>query len=170
MQITTDSFVVIEYSVRLEDGSFVKGENEPSSLNFIAGYGQILPGLEKRLLGLSRGAEAEFIVPAREAFGEYDPSLVRTRELAEFASGCSLQPGKWVIATNTETRAQYSYLVREKTDSRATIDYNHPLAGKDLYYRVKIVHVRPAQKEELRHLRPCEHQEEPPVPEEQSKS
>ena len=56
MKFAKDSFVVIEYDVRLDDGSFIIGETEPVSMNFVVGYGQLLPGLEKRLLGLSSGA------------------------------------------------------------------------------------------------------------------
>jgi FKBP-type peptidyl-prolyl cis-trans isomerase SlyD len=157
MKIAKDSFVVIEYDLRLEDGSFVKGETGPVSMNFVAGYGQLLPGLEKRLLGLTGGAEAQFVIPASEAFGEHDKNLVRTRTFDEFPGGLQLEPGKWAVAKNEDTQVQFGYFVREKTDSSVTLDYNHPLAGKDLHYRVKIVHVRQALQEELEYLRPCEH-------------
>ena len=157
MEIAKDSFVIIEYDLRLEDGSFVKGENGPVSMNFIAGYGQLLPALEQKLLGLEQGTETSIVIPARDAFGEYDRSLLKTRTLAEFPEGRRLEPGKWVMATNEETQSQYSYLVLEKTDSSITLDFNHPLAEKDLHYRVKVVLVRPAQPEELEFLRPCEH-------------
>jgi FKBP-type peptidyl-prolyl cis-trans isomerase SlyD len=157
MQIAKDRFVVIEYRLRLNDGSFVKGENAPASMNFIAGYGQVLPALEKGLTGLEQGALAELEIPAPEAFGERDEGLVRTLELDSFPSGRDLEPGRWTIAKNAATGAQYSYLVLEKTDSTITVDYNHPLAGKDLHYSVKIALVRPALPEELEFLRPCEH-------------
>jgi FKBP-type peptidyl-prolyl cis-trans isomerase SlyD len=157
MKITKDSFVVMEYDLHLEDGSYVKGQDAPASMNFIAGYNQVLPGLEKRLLGLEEGAEAEFTIPSGEAFGDCDQSLVQTRSLAEFPEGRHLEPGKWALAKNEDTKAQFSYLVRAKTDSSITLDFNHPLAGKDLYYRVKVVKVRPALPDELEFLRPCEH-------------
>ena len=159
MQITKDSFVVIEYSLRLDDGSLVKGENTPASMNFIVGYGQILEALEKGLIGLEQGAQKELMIAARDGFGEHDESLVRTMALSEFPPGRSLEPGRWAIAKNKETGAQYSYLIREKTDSTITLDYNHPLAGKDLYYHVNVVLVRPALAEELEFLRPCEYGE-----------
>jgi len=143
MQIAKDSFVVIEYSLRLDDGSLVKGENAPASMNFIAGYGQILEALEKGLIGLEQG--------------EHDESLVRTMDLSEFPPGRDLEPGRWAVAKNKATGAQYSYFIKEKTASTITLDYNHPLAGKDLYYRVNVVLVRPALAEELEFLRPCEH-------------
>jgi FKBP-type peptidyl-prolyl cis-trans isomerase SlyD len=156
MHVAKNSFVIIEYTVRLEDGSFVKGENSPASLNFIVGFNQILPGLERRLLGMSAGEEASFVIPAREAFGEYDPAQVRTLRLADFPEGAGLDEGKWVLASSEETQAQYSYFVKEKTKQTVTLDFNHPLAGKDLHYQVEVTHVRPALAEELEHLRPCE--------------
>ncbi len=157
MQIEKDSFVVIEYSLRLDDGTLVKGENTPASMNFVAGYGQILAALERGLIGLEQGAQKELTIAARDGFGEHDESLVRTLALCEFPSGRHLEPGRWAIAKNKETGAQYSYLVREKTDSTITLDYNHPLAGKDLYYSINVVLVRHAFAEELEFLRPCEH-------------
>jgi FKBP-type peptidyl-prolyl cis-trans isomerase SlyD len=161
MQIAKDSFIIMEYSLRLDDGSFVKGENTPASMNFIAGYGQVLPALEKGLIGLEQGEQKELMIAARDGFGERDQSLVRTMALCEFPPGRNLEPGRWAVAKNEATGAQYSYFVSEKTDSTITVDYNHPLAGKDLYYSVKVVLVRPALAEELEFLRPCEHGQAP---------
>ncbi|MHC1729447.1 MAG: peptidylprolyl isomerase [Syntrophobacteraceae bacterium] len=161
MEIAKDILAVIEYDLRLEDGTFVKGENGPASMNFIAGYCQVLPGLEQRLLGLRPGSEVEFTIPARDAFGEHDSAEVRTMTFSEFPAGRQLEPGKWAIARSEETQTQFGYFVTEKTDSSITLDYNHPLAGKDLYYRVKVLHVRRALQDELEHLRPCEHGQNP---------
>ncbi len=157
MQIAKDSFVVIEYRLRLDDGSFVKGENTPASMNFIVGYGQILPALEMELIGLEQGAQKDLMIPARDGLGERDQSLVHIMALCGFPAGRDLEPGRWAIAKNETTGAQYGYFVSEKTDSTITVDYNHPLAGKDLHYSVKVVLVRHALAEELEFLRPCEH-------------
>ncbi len=155
MRIAKDSFVVIEYSLRLDDGSFLKGENTPASMNFIAGYAQVLPALEKELIGLEQGVLRKIMIPARDGFGERDPSLVRTMALSGFPSGRNLEPGRWAVARNEATGVQYGYFVSEKTDSTITVDYNHPLAGKDLYYSLNVVLVRPALAEELEFVRPC---------------
>ncbi|MFP5211773.1 MAG: peptidylprolyl isomerase [Acidobacteriota bacterium] len=161
MEIGKDTFVIIEYSVRLEDGSYVKGEGEPASMNFITGYAQILPGLERRLIGMHSGEEKAFIIPAHEAFGRHDPAKVRMKTFEEFPQGRNLEPGRWAMATNEWTQAQYSYFVKEKNEEGVVVDLNHPLAGKDLYYDVKVVHVREANQEELEYVRPCEHGKDP---------
>ena len=157
MQIGKDSFVVIEYSLRLSDGSYVKGENTPASMNLVVGYGQILPALEVALMGLEQGEHKEVTIPAIEGLGERDEGQVQTVKLLDFPAGRDLVAGKWAIAKNSETGSQYSYYVSEKTDSTITLDYNHPLVGKDLHYNITVVLVRPALVEELEFLRPCEH-------------
>jgi FKBP-type peptidyl-prolyl cis-trans isomerase SlyD len=158
MEIAKDTFVVIEYTLQLADGSFVKGsaEDGPASLNFIAGYEQILPALEQRLLGLEAGTDAEFVIPHEEAFGEHHPHLVQTRSYEEFPRGRTFTVGKWIVATNEPTKAQFSYQVIDQTDEAVVLDFNHPLAGKSLCYRVTVMHVRPALPEELAYVRPCE--------------
>jgi FKBP-type peptidyl-prolyl cis-trans isomerase SlyD len=160
MEVGKDTFVIIDYRIRLEDGSYVKGEDGPVSLNFIVGYDQVLPALERRLLGFRERAMVEFVISASEAFGEYDASQVHIRSFEEFPEGQGLEVGKWVIATNEQTQAQYGYYVKAKTGDTVTLDFNHPLAGKDLHYQVEVISVRPALKEELEYLRPCEHKDD----------
>jgi FKBP-type peptidyl-prolyl cis-trans isomerase SlyD len=167
MRIGKDSFVVVESTVQLEDGSFVKGENGPASMNFVAGYNQVMPALEQQLMGVEAGEVLDFVIPAAKAFGERDEALVRVRSFDDFPPGRQLEPGKWVVATSEETGAQYGYYVVSKSEDSVTQDFNHPLAGKDLHYHLRVCMVRPATREELEYLRPCEQGEDetdsPPV-------
>ncbi len=157
MEVAKDTVVTIEYQVRLKNGEFVKGSpSQPASMNFVVGYDQVLPALEHRLLGLKENETVEFTIPYQEAFGPYRKDLVKRKTFEEFPEGENLETGKWVIAKNPQTKSQYSYKVLEKTDKEVLLDFNHPLAGQDLYYKVKIVKVRKATEEELRFLRPCE--------------
>ncbi|MHC1743002.1 MAG: peptidylprolyl isomerase [Syntrophobacteraceae bacterium] len=164
MRIEKDSFVVVESIVQLEDGSFVKGEKGPASMNFVAGYNQVMPALEQRLMGAEAGTELEFVIPAGHAFGEREESLVRTRTFDDFPEGRDLEPGKWVVATNEDMGAQYGYYVAGKGEDSVMLDFNHPLAGKNLHYRLKVCLVRPATREELEYLRPCEQTDEETAP------
>ncbi len=156
MKISKDCFVIIEYTVRLDDGTIIKGGNRPAFMNFVVGYNQVIPALEKRLLGAEEGQSLSFTIPFAEAFGPYRNELVKFRSFEEFPEGRNLEIGKWVIASNEKTGAKYSYFVKDKNEDGVWLDFNHPLAGKNMNYEIKVIKVRPASQEELEFLRPCE--------------
>mgnify|MGYP005830995559 CR=1 FL=1 len=156
LEVFKDRLVVLEYRVSLEDGTVVLGGDEPAALNFAVGYNQVLPALEASLLGHKAGETLQFVIPAEEAFGPYDPRQVKRRTFEEFPQGRALEPGKWVVASNDRTGARYAYFVQSKDEDGVSLDFNHPLAGKDLYYRLRIVQVRDLTPEELIELRPCQ--------------
>ena len=162
-----NSYVVLKYTVRLENGEILKGDPEQglAHMEFVTGYNQVIPGLERRLVGLSEGDQAEITVNPDEGFGPYDPGLVKEKTFAEFPEGKSLEEGRWVRATNPQHRVTFGYLVLGKKPDRIVLDYNHPLAGKTLIYEVNIEDVREPTREELEILRPCEFGEpgSPPV-------
>jgi FKBP-type peptidyl-prolyl cis-trans isomerase SlyD len=153
-----NSYVILKYTVTLENGEIVKGNPEEglAHMEFVTGYNQVIPGLEKRLVGLSEGDEAEITVNPDEGFGQYDPDLIQEKTFAEFPEGKDLEEGRWVRAVNPQHRVTFGYLVLEKKPDRVVLDYNHPLAGKALVYQVKVEKVREANREELEILRPCE--------------
>ncbi len=158
MEIGKDAFVILEYRLKLDDGSYVKGDPESgsASLNYIVGYDQLLPALEQRLLGVAEGSQVDLVIPSEEAFGAHQAHLVERRYFQDYPLGKDLTAGKWVVALNDTTKAQYSYFVKEKSEDAVVLDFNHPLAGKSLYYSIKVVKVRPATAEELAYLRPCQ--------------
>jgi FKBP-type peptidyl-prolyl cis-trans isomerase SlyD len=153
-----NSYVILKYTVKLENGEIIKGNPEEglAHMEFVTGYNQVIPGLEKRLVGLSEGDEAEVTVNPDQGFGQYDPSLVQEKTFEKFPEGKNLEEGRWALATNPEHRVTFGYLVLEKRPDSIVLDYNHPLAGKALVYQVKLEKVREANREELEILRPCE--------------
>jgi FKBP-type peptidyl-prolyl cis-trans isomerase SlyD len=153
-----NSYVVLKYTVKLENGEIVKGNPEQglAHMEFVTGYNQVIPGLERRLVGLSEGDQAEITVSPDEGFGQYDPGLVQEKTFAQFPKGKNLEEGRWARATNPQHRVTFGYLVLEKKPDRIVLDYNHPLAGKALIYQVNVEKVREANREELEILRPCE--------------
>ena len=153
-----NSYVILKYTVKLENGEIVKGDPEQglAYMEFVTGYNQVIPGLERRLVGLSEGDEAEIIVNPDEGFGQYDPDQIQEKTFTEFPEGKNLEEGRWALATNPQHRVTFGYLVVEKKPDSIVLDYNHPLAGKALIYQVKVEEVREAKREELEILRPCE--------------
>ncbi|MGD8915600.1 MAG: peptidylprolyl isomerase [Syntrophobacterales bacterium] len=153
-----NSYVVIKYTVKLKDGEVIKGDPKEglAHMEFVTGYNQVILGLEKRLIGMSKGDKGQIAVPPEEGFGLHDPTLIQEKPYKEFPQGRNLEEGRWVRATNPDHRVTFGYLVLEKKPDRIILDYNHPLAGKTLIYDLELEDVREANQEELEILRPCE--------------
>ena len=148
----TGMYVRIKYTVRLSSGEILKGDPKEGleHMDFFTGFEQVLPGLESRLVGLAEGDEVTLTIPPEEAFGVYDPALVKEKSFSEFPEGKDFETGKWVEAKNEDYKINHLYYVKAKSAESITLDYNHPLANKTLIYQLKIVEARPATMFEFR--------------------
>ena len=99
--IAQDQYVVLEYRMHLDTGEQIRGSNEaPAFLTFVAGYKELMPGLERRLWGLREQEAVEFVVPASEAFGLYEPENVQEWSLKVFPPEMDLKVGQKVLPAN----------------------------------------------------------------------
>ena len=154
--IAQDQYVILEYRLRLDSGEQIRGtQAAPAYLTFVAGCQELMPGLERRLWGLREQEEVEFMVPAAEAFGEYDPTNTQEWSRKVFPAGMELKVGQKVIPANLPFPPEYPLSIKEVKENSVILDMNHPLAGHDLHYSVKVVEVRPATPEELQPLKQC---------------
>lgn len=156
--ISQDKFVRLEYRLQLEGGEYIRGSAEnPDYLVFIAGCNEVLPGLERRLWGLSpEQGTVKFVVPYQEAFGAYDPNNMQVWSKKRFASDIELQVGQQVLPSFLPFPPEYPLTIKEVREDSVVLDLNHPLAEEDLYYEVKVVEVRDATPEELTPLKQCQ--------------
>ncbi len=156
--ISQDKFVCLEYRLKLENGDYIRGSAEnPERLVFIAGCGEVLPGLERRLWGLSsEQGPVEFMVPSQEAFGAYNPENVQVWSKKRFSPDIELQVGQKVLPSILPFPPEYPLTVKELREESVIVDLNHPLADHDLYYEVKVVEVRDATTEELTPVKQCQ--------------
>lgn len=154
--IAKDRCVVLEYRMRLDSGEEIRGSAEaPVYLQFVAGYGEVLPGLERRLWGLREREAVEFVVPAAEAFGNYEPENIQVWSPKVFPPDMELRVDQKVIPANLPFPAEYPLTIKEVREDAVILDMNHPLAGHDLHYQVRVLEVRPATPEELEPLKQC---------------
>jgi FKBP-type peptidyl-prolyl cis-trans isomerase SlyD len=155
--IAKDNYVRLEYRLWLDSGEQLRGTPEaPGVLTFVAGCNEVMPGLERRLRGLREQDAVEFVVPAAEAFGNYDPKFVQEWSPKVFPSGMELKPGQKVIPANLPFPPEYPLTVKEVREDAVILDMNHPFAGHDLRYWVKVIEVRPATPEEMEPLKQCQ--------------
>ncbi|MBN2894693.1 MAG: peptidylprolyl isomerase [Campylobacterales bacterium] len=145
MAIETNQIVSIQYEVR--DGSTVIDSNlggEP--LVFMFGKGQIIPGLEKGIATLSIGERADVLVKSEDAYGTYNDEALQELPREQFA-GIDLNVGMTLYGQG-EDGGTVQVIVKEISDEAVVIDFNHPLAGKDLMFSVTLNSVRDASAEE----------------------
>jgi FKBP-type peptidyl-prolyl cis-trans isomerase SlyD len=155
--IAQNNFVRLAYRLRLPSGEWLRGTAElPEELAFVAGCGELLPGLERRLWGLRLQDAVEFTVPAAEAFGAYDPECVQVLSRKRFPPDMDIQPSQKVLPAGLPFDPEYPLTIKEVQGDQVILDLNHPLAGQDLHYSVKVVEVRPASPEELEPLKQCQ--------------
>lgn len=145
MAIETNQIVSIEYEVR--DGSTVVDSNVGGRpLTFMFGKGQIIPGLEDGIKHMSMGEKSDVLVKAVDAYGEYNPEAQQELPREQFA-GIDLNIGMTLYGQG-EDGGTVQVMVKDIKDDSVVIDFNHPLAGKDLMFTVTISSLRDATPEE----------------------
>jgi len=157
MAIAENQIVSIEYEVR--DGDKVVDSNVGGApLVFMFGKGQIIPGLEKGLLDMSIGEKADILVKPEDAYGEYNADATQEVPADQFA-GIELEVGMTLYGQG-EDGSTVQVIVKEIGESTVMIDFNHPLAGKDLMFSVTLNNVRDASAEEAMTGIPAENKQE----------
>ena len=141
MKIEDNNVVSFNYEVKdAKTGEVVDSNMGQAPLSFITGKGQIIPGLENQMKGMEQGEQADILVPAAEAYGEYNPEAVQTMPREQFA-GIDLQEGMTLYG-QSEDGQTVQVTVKSFDENEVTIDFNHPLAGKDLLFTVSVAEVR----------------------------
>ncbi|BAK72582.1 peptidylprolyl isomerase [Arcobacter sp. L] len=136
MAIEINQTVKIMFEVKI-DGVIVDGSRSNKPFEFQFGTGQVIAGLEKRIINMKAGEIADIFVPASEAYGEYDPAGIQTLPIEQFAGIENLKVGMQIQAQD-ENDQPIQFIVKEIGEKEITVDFNHPLAGKDLEYKIKI--------------------------------
>ncbi len=150
MKIANGSVVGIDYSLHLGDGEVVDASAPGDPLTYLHGEGQIVPGLESALEGLSAGETKQVVVAPAQGYGEHDPRGIQQVPKGAFPPGFDPKVGMQLTAEGPNGDA-VPFTIREVRADDVVIDLNHPLAGKTLHFAVKVRDVRAATPEELEH-------------------
>lgn len=147
MKVVNNKVVTIAYTLSV-DGDIVDSTENSEPVTFLQGQGDILPGLEKALHGLSVGESIHVRISAEDGYGERDDDQVQELEASVFPEGA--EPGMTYMA-ESEDGEEMPLTVLAVEDGAVTVDFNHPLAGKELDFDVTIRDVRDATLEEIAH-------------------
>jgi FKBP-type peptidyl-prolyl cis-trans isomerase SlyD len=135
MAIKKNQVVTMTFELKVED-EIIESNMEEKPMTFGFGSGQLLEGLENKIKDMNEGETKTVIVPCKEAYDEYDESLSEIVPIDDFA-GIDLQIGL-VLEGEDESGNVFKATITDVTKDEVTVDYNHPLAGKDLEFTVYI--------------------------------
>lgn len=148
MKITHLSVVTLDYTVSDADGEVLDTTEGREPLVYLHGSGYLVPGLEKALYEREAGDSFEITVPAADAYGEYEESLVQEVP-GELFDGMEVAEGDTFVADTDDGHRPVTII--EVTENTVKVDANHPLAGMNLHFKVSVGEVRAATAEEIAH-------------------
>ena len=140
MKIIEGCTVTIDYTMTLEDGEILDSTKDLEPLTYVQGTGEIITGLEKAVIGMKKGEKLDVYVAATDAFGEFDPEAlieVPKKDLPPEA-----QDGGVELTVEGPKGQTITGRVIEVKENTAIVDFNRPLAGKNLNVSVTIVDVK----------------------------
>ena len=148
VQAQPGSKVKVHYTGRLADGEVFDSSLDSSGdspeieepLEFVIGSGQMIRAFEQSVIGMEPGESKTVNIPAEQAYGPRHPQAVIEVEPSQFPPSMPLEVGS-VVQGNAPNGEQVPFTVVEVTSSLVTLDRNHPLAGQDLTFEIKLVQV-----------------------------
>lgn len=154
MQVAEGKVVSFHYTLTSDQTEGVVDSSDGREpMPYLHGAGNIVPGLEARLLGKASGDKVTAEVPPSEAYGDRQEGLTQTVPRTSFPEDAPLQPGMQVMAETPEGQRIPLWLA-SVSDTEVTVDPNHPLAGHTLTFEVEIVEIRDATEDEKSHGHP----------------
>ncbi len=156
-----NNYITVAYKLYVKDDSdetesLVEECQEQHPFQFISNLGAALPAFEQQVDALAKGAEFDFVIPCKDAYGEFEDDLMFDVEKKMFEIN-----GKFdaehifegnVIPLQGEDGSRFNATVIEVKDDAVTIDLNHPRAGQDLHFVGKVCENRPATNDEVSEL------------------
>ncbi len=142
--------VTIHYKLTDNSGNVLDSSEGKDPLTYLHGAKNIIPGLEKPLVGKTKGAKLQVKVDPVDGYGEIKPELTTVVEKSLFQGVDTLEVGMTFEASAPDGSRQ-QVVIKKVEEGKVTIDANHPLAGVTLNFDVEVIGVREASQEELSH-------------------
>ena len=155
MKIEKNKMVSLIYELRESnsDGRIIEALDETKPLTFVYGTGRLLPVFESNIDSLTAGDGFKFALSSEMAYGDKREDMIVNVPIAVFETDGKLneeicQVGFEVPMMDTEGNP-LNGIINEITDTYVKMDFNHPMAGQDLYFSGKIIEVRDASEQEI---------------------
>jgi FKBP-type peptidyl-prolyl cis-trans isomerase 2 len=138
--------VTIEYEGKLDDGTlFDSSIKRGQPLDFQVGVGQVIPGFENAMLGMKKGEEKEIKITPEQGYGQPNPELVRDMPKSELPEPEKLKAGS-LLVVQLPNGMKLPVKITKVAKETVTVDLNHPLAGKNLNFKINLLDIKEPEK------------------------
>jgi FKBP-type peptidyl-prolyl cis-trans isomerase 2 len=142
MTVKKGDKVKVDYTGTLEDGTVFDSSKGKAPIEFEVGSGKIIKGFDDGVLGMKKGEEKEIKIKPDDAYGQPRPELLKKIPRDKLPQDKEPKPGMMLMLSSPDGR-QLPARITEVSDTEVTIDLNHPLAGKTLIFKIKVVEITP---------------------------
>jgi peptidylprolyl isomerase len=132
--------VKVHYTGKLNDGSVFDSSENREPLEFQLGSGQLIPGFEKAVNGMTVGDSTTVTIPANEAYGDVNEELILSVEKDRLPADIQPEVGLQLQVQQPDGQP-VPVVISDVTDGIVKLDANHPLAGKDLTFHIEVVEI-----------------------------
>ena len=139
-KVKSGDTVNVHYTGKLEDGTVFDNSVGRDPLQFTVGNGQVIPGFEQAVVGMSGGESKTIKIPADEAYGPHREDMILVIERSRFPADLKLEIGQHLQMRHADGRDDV-VTVTAASESDVTLDANHPLAGKELAFDIRLAEI-----------------------------
>ncbi len=137
-KVETGQFVSVHYKGTLQNGEVFDTSEGRHPLEVQIGAGQIIPGFEKALMGMSLNEKKAFTLDPEDAYGQKDDSLTHAFPRKDVPAELNPEVGQTVALSSPEGQ-QVPAMITQVDDEKVVVDLNHPLAGQTLNFDIEVV-------------------------------
>jgi FKBP-type peptidyl-prolyl cis-trans isomerase SlyD len=141
VKIAKGMAVRLHVTLTTPDGTVIESSEKSGPVDYVHGQGAMLVGLEKVLDGLVAGDAREGVISAKDAFGTEESLPTKQMPRAEFPKDAKLEPGMQFEAKGPHGEP-VTFKIVKLNDKEVTVRFLHPLAGKDIQFKVKVIAVK----------------------------
>ena len=146
--------IKVQYIGTLNDGKVFDSSEGKAPLQFQVGAGQVIPGFDKAVDGLKMNEEKTFTIPSAEAYGQLRKELVHVIDRKQLPDKPEPKIGMVLVMQTPDHHQIPARIVKVEAD-KVTLDLNHPLAGQDLTFKVKVVGISEDDEEQCGDCSSC---------------
>ncbi len=147
--VQKDVVVSMEYTLHVDNEEIDSSQGQ-DPLQFLVGHGNIISGLEREMIGMKVGESKAVIIPPAEGYGEFDENAFMDVPREAFPTNVPVEEGTELTVRDDAGQPRYARIDTVDGDM-VTLNFNHPLAGDELHFNVKVVGLREPSSEELEH-------------------